>query len=151
MKTLTNPEHGPFPASRPNPPQIDRRPRVAPAFPKAYPYARSARSGDFVDNALAVELDGGTGRGHLTVYFSYRTPIAFTYHKPDAGGEGGTVERAYSENLWSNTTGRHLTAAGAPSAKEGGRLDREKFEKRLAAAYAALLGIPADKTTDPSA
>jgi hypothetical protein len=58
--------------------------------------------------------------GTLGLYFSYETVVAFR----DAG-EGLVV----SENVWSATTGRHLTDIDGGLKKE--RLDHEQFEDRL--------------------
>lgn len=63
--------------------------------------------------------------GPLTVWFSYRTPIAFhTY-------ETGQVVR---ENDWSNTTGKHLNNIddGTPDAKKA-RISGAAFEEQLQA------------------
>ena len=55
--------------------------------------------------------------GRLVVIFSYSTPIGFS-----VGGEAWTL----SENLWGQTTGKHLNYFGAES-----RIEREKFEALL--------------------
>ena len=57
--------------------------------------------------------------GNLTIYFSYKTPVAF--HTP-----GRLV---VSENVWGNTTGKHLNWIDPDKSK---RLDRNEFEKQLA-------------------
>lgn len=61
--------------------------------------------------------------GDLTVWFSYRTPVAF--HTPASG----TVVR---ENDWSNTTGRHLSHIdGGTTAARKARLSGSDFLARL--------------------
>lgn len=57
--------------------------------------------------------------GNLTLYFSYKTVIAFC--------EGYSV--TVSENVWSVTTGRHLNWIGAGDKKS--RLPRAEFEEAL--------------------
>jgi len=60
--------------------------------------------------------------GPLTVWFSYRTPVAFhTY-------ETGLVVR---ENDWSNTTGRHLNYID--DGVKGKRISGAAFEEQLRA------------------
>jgi hypothetical protein len=57
--------------------------------------------------------------GDLTVWFSYRTPIAFM--TPETG-------RVISENVWSNTTGRHLAwLDGGDRQAKARRFTREAF------------------------
>jgi hypothetical protein len=63
--------------------------------------------------------------GELTIWFSYRTPIAF--HTDDAG----TVVR---ENDWNNTTGRHLNFVDYGDKKS--RISGSDFEARLSALLA---------------
>lgn len=57
--------------------------------------------------------------GDLTVGFSYETPVAFY-----------TTETGWvvSENLWSSTTGLHISQIAPPDAP---RIDRPTFEERL--------------------
>lgn len=61
--------------------------------------------------------------GDLTLYFSYRTVIAF--HTPDTG----TVVRV---NDWSTTTGKHLNSidGGSADAKRA-RVEGSEFVARL--------------------
>jgi hypothetical protein len=58
--------------------------------------------------------------GNLTVYFSYKTPVAF--HTP----QDGTVCRV---NDWAQTTGKHLNWI-EPDKKK--RIPSDEFEKRFA-------------------
>lgn len=62
--------------------------------------------------------------GSLTVYFSYKTPVAF--HTP----QDGTV---CSKNVWSVTTGKHLNWIQPEKSK---RLDHTVFAQRFAQALA---------------
>lgn len=56
--------------------------------------------------------------GAVTLWFSYRTLIAFQFvGKP----------RVVSENCWSNTTGKHLNAIDGGD--KASRVDRKTFEK----------------------
>ena len=57
---------------------------------------------------------------NITIYFSYKTPVAFTY-------KGKTTVRA---NDWSNTTGKHLNAIDGGDKKS--RINGERFEQELA-------------------
>ena len=56
--------------------------------------------------------------GNLTIYFSYKTPVAFET-------PGHLV---VSENVWGNTTGKHLNWINSDKSN---RLDRGEFEKQL--------------------
>jgi hypothetical protein len=58
--------------------------------------------------------------GNLTVYFSYRTPVAFR-------GNGWPL--TVSENDWGTTTGKHLNWIDGGDKKA--RLPREKFQHAL--------------------
>jgi hypothetical protein len=81
---------------------------------------------------MNLTIDHPTGRdnftevtiGDLTVWFSYRTPVAFMYP-----GEG----RVVAENEWGPTTGKHLNYV-----KEGkaDRIPRAEFLARLDAIVA---------------
>lgn len=77
------------------------------------------------NNLTEVTLDG------LVIWFSYETPVAFRVWD--------TGERVVSENIWSNTTGRHLSEidGGSPAARRA-RVPREEFERRLEAAVASF-------------
>jgi hypothetical protein len=74
-------------------------------------------------NALKIEID------RLTLWFSYKTIIAFDY-------DGYFCIR---ENDWNNTTGKHLNAINV--VKEN-RLSSEEFNKNL---DISLLNIKLDK------
>ena len=69
-------------------------------------------------NAMVFEL-----RDDLSVWFSYKTPVAFQ------NGSGPIVVR---ENVWGPTTGKHLNAID--NGDKGSRLDGPWFEKMLAEA-----------------
>jgi hypothetical protein len=61
--------------------------------------------------------------GHITVWFSYTTPIAFK-----VGGNGRVVR----QNDWSTTTGKHLNAidnGGTNRAAKRLRVDSQTFER----------------------
>lgn len=81
-------------------------------------------------NLPSIEIDGNSARvdmGGVTVWFSYRTPIAFSY-------QGQRVVRV---NDWSNTTGKHLTAIdGGGKEAKAARVTGAEFE----AALLAVLG-----------
>ena len=64
----------------------------------------------------------------LILHFSYETVIGFSTDS----------ERAVCDNVWSQTTGKHLNRldGGTPTAK-GRRLKREAFDARLAAVMGA--------------
>jgi len=55
--------------------------------------------------------------GQFTVFFSYKTPVAFTFKG----------RRIVSENIWTRTTGKHLNWIDGKSAKD--RVPHEVFEK----------------------
>lgn len=63
--------------------------------------------------------------GDISIYFSYETPVAFEDNR--------TYELAISENVWSNTTGKHLNSLNP---NKDLRIPREEFEARLDAALA---------------
>ncbi len=68
--------------------------------------------------------------GHLRVYFSYRTPVAF--HRPGAG----LTSRM---NEWGPTTGRHIAHAEADyGARKSGRVTGSEFAAALASALTAV-------------
>jgi hypothetical protein len=67
--------------------------------------------------------------GDLTVWFSYRTPVAF--HTPEGG-------RHVCENVWSKTTGKHL--AYLDGGGREGRARRTPREAFLIAWEAAVAG-----------
>lgn len=56
--------------------------------------------------------------GKLTLWFSYQTVIGF--YTPDTG-------IIASENIWSNTTGRHLNSFS----DKDQRIDRQLFQEQL--------------------
>jgi hypothetical protein len=56
--------------------------------------------------------------GFVTVWFSYETPIAFQF-------EG--QPRVVSQNVWSKTTGKHLSAIDGGNHKT--RVDHAQFQK----------------------
>jgi hypothetical protein len=68
------------------------------------------------DNLIIVNLGG------VSVYFSYETPVAFTVR-------GITY---VSENMWSTTTGRHLSVI------DGGTADAKRERLTYSAFTAAL-------------
>ncbi len=63
--------------------------------------------------------------GSYAVYFSYRTPVAFS-------GPATDYNTVVSENKWGSTTGKHLNWIDGGNKKS--RLDRKEFERQLAAA-----------------
>ena len=66
--------------------------------------------------------------GDLTVWFSYRTPIAF--RTPDTG-------RIVCENVWSKTTGKHLSwLDGGDREAKARRYRRDAFLIAMEAAVA---------------
>lgn len=67
-------------------------------------------------NTLSVDI------GRLTVWFSYKTPVAFRF--------GGPV--VVRRNEWGPTTGKHLNAIDGGD--KAGRLDGETFAAQFAAA-----------------
>jgi hypothetical protein len=70
-------------------------------------------------NALCFDL------GRLTVWFSYKTPVAF---RPNVGPRQPLLVR---ENDWGSTTGKHLNAIDGGDKKS--RIPGEKFEELLKA------------------
>ena len=64
-------------------------------------------------NAICVEI------GDLTVWFSYRTPVAF-----QVSGQ----PRIVSTNYWSSATGVHLNAIDPDKSK---RVKEDEFNERL--------------------
>jgi|TARA_X000001316_G_C917825_1_gene32004 hypothetical protein len=59
------------------------------------------------------------GSNHLSIFYSYATPVAFRHY--------GSL--TVSENVWSRTTGKHLTQIDGGAKKE--RVPHEEFEKLL--------------------
>ena len=59
--------------------------------------------------------------GNLTVWFSYKTPIAF---------RDGWADVTIRENDWSVTTGKHLNYVDEDKRR---RIDGDEFEQRLEA------------------
>ena len=57
--------------------------------------------------------------GPLTLYFSYKTIVAFTHNGV----------RTVCENCWGNTTGKHLNWLDGRDHKN--RLSRDEFNKKL--------------------
>lgn len=78
-------------------------------------------SDNYGAHALRVDV------GSLTVWFSYKTPVAFR-----ADGH----LRVVRENSWGPTTGKHLNAIDGGDKKQ--RVSGEEFEKRLAEALQSL-------------
>lgn len=74
-------------------------------------------------NAVRVQI------GNLSVWFSYKTPVAFYHHRT------GLVVR---ENDWSNTTGRHLNAIDSDKAV---RYDSETFKAAFNGLLATVLDV----------
>lgn len=70
-------------------------------------------AGNRESNAMRVMI------GDLELFFSYQTVVAF--YTPKTG-------LVLSENLWGNTTGKHLNAIGDKSK----RINRDDFERQLA-------------------
>ena len=62
------------------------------------------------------------------VWFSYDTPVAFV----DSDGE-----KFVHENVWSNTTGKHLNAIDGGGSAKKSRVPSDEFERQLAAAFKA--------------
>lgn len=81
-------------------------------------------SDNYGAHALRVEMP------NVTVYFSYKTPVAFRSNKG-----GGTVVR---QNDWGTTTGKHLNAidGGSREAKKA-RVDSATFERLFGELVAA--------------
>lgn len=73
-------------------------------------------SSNYGAHALAFYLP------HITIYFSYKTPVAFN------GPKGLRVR----QNDWSTTTGKHLNAIDGGNKKA--RIPGEQFERELAEA-----------------
>lgn len=67
----------------------------------------------------------GVEVGALTVYFSYRTPVAFKWAKR---------KKKICENIWGSVTGRHLKFIEG-SDRKSERMLRNDFEKELQAAF----------------
>lgn len=65
--------------------------------------------------------------GRLTIWYSYRTPIAF---------ELGSQVRAVRQNDWGPTTGRHLNAIDGGS--KATRLPGDEFQRQLSDAIRAV-------------
>jgi hypothetical protein len=86
-------------------------------LPRLYSYGEYSSS-NYGAHCLAVEF------GPVTVWFSYRTPVAFHV-------EGH--KRVVHENDWSTTTGKHLKWIDGYTTKEarryGARVDDETFKR----------------------
>lgn len=89
-------------------------------LPKISCYVRY-QSGNYGINALRLDV------GPLTVWFSYKTPVAF--HAPGC-------PRVVRHNAWGPTTGRHLKAIDGG---RGERVDDETFERLWARHVEPLL------------
>lgn len=68
---------------------------------------------------IAPNLTGVEIGNNLTVYFSYETPVAFSFNGRVTG----------SENIWSQTTGKHLNMI--PGNVEENRVSFDVFERSL--------------------
>ena len=91
-------------------------------FPAFEPYG-NYRSANYGVNALKFTL------GPLTVWFSYKTPVAFRV----AGGP-----LIVSENCWGPTTGKHLN--WIDNGDWDSRLARPDFKRALSKAIDELFG-----------
>lgn len=80
------------------------------------------KSGNYGVHALWFDLGNG-----LTIWFSYRTPVAFA--------APGHVRRV-RQNVWGPTTGKHLNAIDGGD--KANRIDGETFERLLAEAIAGV-------------
>lgn len=89
-----------------------------------------------MSNDLQVRLSPVTNRntplhrvdvGPITLYFSYETCVAFHV-------DGGVL--TISENVWSSTTGRHLSELDGGD--KAGRISYEEFERKLAEVVARI-------------
>lgn len=80
-------------------------------LPKINTYGNYS-SGNYGAHCLCVEVS------NVTVWFSYKTPIAF---------QVGNQDRVVRQNDWSNTTGKHLNAIDGGNKKT--RVDSATFEK----------------------
>jgi hypothetical protein len=74
----------------------------------------------------------GVNLGPLTIWFSYRTPVAFSLH-------GETIVR---RNDWGTTTGRHLNEidGGATDKRVSGEEFKEQLRSALLRAALSKLG-----------
>ena len=76
---------------------------------------------------MTVSIENYTGKanttkvtiGHLEIWFSYETPVAYQY---------GMDELDIRENDWKQTTGKHLNAIDRDKTK---RISGEMFERML--------------------
>ena len=68
---------------------------------------------------------------HLSIFYSYATPVAFRHY--------GSL--TVSQNVWSRTTGKHLTQIDGGFKKD--RVPHEEFEKLLDKAknYEVILDV----------
>lgn len=88
-------------------------------------------------NATAVVLSAPNG-DTLKLFYSYVTCVAFAFNG----------RRVVSENVWSNTTGRHLAAIdGGDKQAKRERVDSDTFAAKLAEALATF-GKSPDSTTE---
>lgn len=94
-------------------------------LPKINSYGNYA-SDNYGAHCLCVEV------GTLTVWFSYKTPVAF-----QADGSPRVVRR----NDWGPTTGKHLNAIDGGDKKN--RVDAETFECMFAETMKAFEPAPA--------
>lgn len=69
--------------------------------------------------------------GPLTVWYSYRTPVAFHLRGNP---------RVVHENIWGRTTGKHLNWIDGGNKKS--RVDADEFQRLWNEQVAPLLGIP---------
>lgn len=79
-----------------------------------FPSIRSYGPTDFDGRAMQLTLP------KITIWFSYEVPVAFR------SGKHGRVVR---QNVWSNTTGRHLNLIDGGAKSD--RVNSETFENQL--------------------
>lgn len=67
--------------------------------------------------------------GGQAIWFSYQTPVAYSYPVP---GIFGSTATHVSTNVWTSTTGKHLSLIdGGTREAKAARLSHEQFEKNL--------------------
>ena len=86
----------------------------------------------YLNTTKSLRIEHNPG---IDIYYSYATPVAFHLHSAKVRSDLNGV-LTVSKNVWSRTTGKHLTQidGGAKHA----RVDHDQFEKLFNKAREAL-------------
>ena len=86
--------------------------------------------GEHTESAYRVDV------GPLTIWFSYKTPVAFR-------ARGGILDRVIRQNEWKTTTGKNLNwIDGGTKEAKAKRVDSATFQRLWDEQVAPLLSSP---------